>query len=365
MQELLIGDPAPGIKLAEFVKGCPLAGLEPDKVHVLEFWATWCGPCRASVPHLSELQDKYPQAIFIGVAVMETSTEVVRAFVTKMGDQIRYSIAIEAPLAGRTGRDGGWMTKNWFEASYQRGVPTAFIINQTGQIAWLGHPFQLEEPLTAIIDGNWDLSAKAQAHREELTVNKVRERFRLRKGFNTALLTNDIAGAVRLINEAFAAHPEFALEREFRFNKLHVLTRNADSKSLALEYATHLIDIDHTDLGTLVSVSLRLLHAGPLSDETLNEAPDIDFAKLAVQTMRRIEPLLDQDLPSNTLTPNDRIRFEMYFTRGLLALGQIDEALDHAQRAYRLGEEPNISVPVRDQVLARVDVLVKQYQRLS
>ena len=170
MQELLIGDPAPGIRLAEFVKGAPLPNLELGKVYVLEFWATWCGPCQANVPHLSDLQDKYPQATFIGVAVMEPDTEAVRTFVAEMGDQIRYRIAIEEPLAGRSGREGGSMTKHWLEASYQRGIPAAFIVNPAGLIAWIGHPIDLDEPLAAIINGSWDLDGKAQAHRQMLTV---------------------------------------------------------------------------------------------------------------------------------------------------------------------------------------------------
>jgi len=92
------------------------------------------------------------------------------------------------------------------------GRPRGIVVNQTGQIVWIGHPIELAEPLAAIIDGNWDLSAKSQAHREELAKNKVRERFRLRKGVNAALLANDTAGAVSFINEAFAAHPEFELD---------------------------------------------------------------------------------------------------------------------------------------------------------
>ncbi|MGO9236429.1 MAG: TlpA family protein disulfide reductase [Methylocella sp.] len=363
MQELLIGDSAPGIKLAEFVKGCPLAGLEPGKVYVVELWGPSCGPCRESVPHLSDLQDKYPQVIFLGVAVMQRNTEAVWAFVTDAGDQIRYRIAIEEPLTDRAGWwEGGWMTKHWFEASYQRGVPAAFIVNQTGQIAWIGHPFELAEPLAAIIDGKWDLSAKSQAHREELATNKVRERFRLRKGVNTALLANDTAGAVSLINESFAAHPEFELEREFRFNKLHALTRNADSQPSALEYATYLIHDGQSDVRTLLSVSSMLLHAGPLLGEAMKEAPDKDFAKLALQTMRRIEALFGQDSSSASMTPHDWMQYEENFARALIAAGRAGEALDHAQRAYGWGKEADIPDAIKDEVLARIGKLVKQCQ---
>ncbi|HTV34550.1 MAG TPA: TlpA disulfide reductase family protein [Methylocella sp.] len=356
MQELLIGDRTPDLRLADFLKGEPLSQLELGKVYVLEFWATWCGPCRTSVPHLSDLQEKYPQVIFIGVTAYEPNIDAVKAFVEKMGDQIRYRIAIEESLAGRAGWEGGWMTKHWLEAGYQRGIPAAFIVNQTGQIAWIGHPIELDDPLAAIINGSWDLSTKAQAYGEMLAKNKVRERFRLDKGVSTALAENDTAGAVRLINEAFAAHPEFELEGRFWINKLHALTRSAESKPLALKYAEYLIDLaGQTDIELLRSVSIRLLDANRQSGEAQAAAPDSDFAELAVLAMRRVELLSAQESPSDT-TPGVWMLFEMYFARGLLAIGLIDEALDHAQRAHRWGKEA--SAP--DEVLARIALLEKQ-----
>src|SRR5690349_21602113 len=80
-----IGDAAPKLEVKEFVKGEPIKALEPGSVYVVEFWATWCGPCRATIPHLTELQKKHGDVKFIGVSVWEQDQAAVKPFVKEMG----------------------------------------------------------------------------------------------------------------------------------------------------------------------------------------------------------------------------------------------------------------------------------------
>src|SRR5688572_6824044 len=69
---LMIGDPAPAIQVAEWVQGKPVAKFEPGSMYVVEFWATWCGPCKVAIPHLNELSKTYAGKVqFIGVSVSE------------------------------------------------------------------------------------------------------------------------------------------------------------------------------------------------------------------------------------------------------------------------------------------------------
>ncbi len=113
---------------------------------MVEFWATWCGPCRATIPHLTELAHKYKDkgVRFIGVDVWERDTKLVAPFLAEMGDKMDYSVALDdVPKDGKPA--DGAMAKNWMKAAEENGIPTAFVVRD-GKIAWIGHPIEMDEP---------------------------------------------------------------------------------------------------------------------------------------------------------------------------------------------------------------------------
>jgi thiol-disulfide isomerase/thioredoxin len=141
-----VGSPAPKIEVQEFIKGEPVNYFESGKIYVVEFWATWCPPCRTSIPHLTEMQKKYKDVVFIGVSVSEQNWNGVKPFVEQMGEKMDYRVAMD----GRAGK----MSKNWMQAAAQNGIPTAFIVSGEGKIAWIGHPMQMEKRLGEIVAQN-------------------------------------------------------------------------------------------------------------------------------------------------------------------------------------------------------------------
>src|SRR5262249_53250212 len=115
-KDLALGDPAPKIEVKEFVKGDPVEKFDKGKLYVVEFWATWCGPCRTSIPHLTELQKKHKDVTFIGVSVYENNQDAVKPFVKEMGDKMVYRVAMDAiPEGGK--RNEGKMAQAWMEAA--------------------------------------------------------------------------------------------------------------------------------------------------------------------------------------------------------------------------------------------------------
>jgi thiol-disulfide isomerase/thioredoxin len=171
---LNVGHPAPALKVGKWIKGKPISKLDDGKVRVVEFWATWCGPCRVSIPHLTELAKKYSGKVdFIGVSVWEAKKNpkdktddsympAVEKFVADYGAKMDYNVAADGPE--------GTMAETWMQAANERGIPAAFVVDGTGRIMWIGHP--MDEKMVAAIDGtlagNWDWKSEADRRAKEM-----------------------------------------------------------------------------------------------------------------------------------------------------------------------------------------------------
>ena len=135
---LKIGDPAPEMKVGEWYKGGPIK-MEADKSYIVECWATWCGPCVAAFPHLSELaKANEGKVTVIGVNIREQIKPAeVKAFVEQQGDNMSYHVVADGE---------GAIYTNWFKAAGQKGIPCAFVVTK-GKIGWIGHPAKLDQKL--------------------------------------------------------------------------------------------------------------------------------------------------------------------------------------------------------------------------
>jgi cytochrome c biogenesis protein CcmG/thiol:disulfide interchange protein DsbE len=113
-------DPAPDFAVHD-IDGKNLSTAQfHGKVVLITFWATWCGPCRAEVPDLIALQDRYAGKLqVIGLSVDDGPAEDVRRFVE--AQRINYRVAI-APddLQEKFGQ--------------VHGLPTTFLLNTSGRI---------------------------------------------------------------------------------------------------------------------------------------------------------------------------------------------------------------------------------------
>ena len=104
-----------------------------------------------SMPHLSQLQRDYKdkQVTIIGLTSEDrgNSLEQVKQMVTSKGDLMDYTVAWDVERETNTA---------YMKAANAPGLPTSFLVDQTGTIAWIGHPLSVDIPLAMVVDGTWD-----------------------------------------------------------------------------------------------------------------------------------------------------------------------------------------------------------------
>lgn len=222
---LTIGSKAPSINIEHWIsdgngKFKPVTEFEDDKVYVVEFWATWCGPCVASMPHLAETQNKFlgkgVQIISISDEDLETVNEFLErpvrgarkpaADATEDGTEKKTTQKKSVtPTYGEltsayclTTDPDGSVKADYMEAAGQNGIPTSFIVGKTGLIEWIGHPMSMDAPLAEIVAGKWDREAFLEEFRRE------QERDLLMAKLSQKMRKGDTEGALALLDDAIA-----------------------------------------------------------------------------------------------------------------------------------------------------------------
>lgn len=146
-----IGDPAKALNIKDWVQGKPVDVTDGKNIYVVEFWATWCGPCKLTIPHLTEMQNKFKDRGVVFVGISDEPAETVKPFVTQMGDKMAYTVACDDDRKSNT---------NYMSAYGQEGIPTAFIVGKDKKVLWFGHPMaELESTIEQLIKGTFDLKA--------------------------------------------------------------------------------------------------------------------------------------------------------------------------------------------------------------
>lgn len=207
-----IGSKAPDIDIAHWVKGVslndrggftPITTFEPGHVYVLEFWATWCGPCRSGMPHLSELQEKFKGDVtIIGISDESLPKVVSFLFATDSQDGEVNNDRTEYTI---TADPDGSVKKDYFQAAGQRGIPCAFIVGKDGIVEWYGHPGNMDDVLQGVVDGTWDREAAKAEMEQEAALQAALQSAQPR--FMSALQSSNWAEAVAVLDELLAIQP--------------------------------------------------------------------------------------------------------------------------------------------------------------
>ena len=311
---LAIGDNAPTISIDHWVKGDAIDGFENGQIYVMEFWATWCGPCITSMPHLSSLQEQYGDTVKIIGVSSEKELETVTNFLDKTNpsdglmnnDRMRYTVTVDPDRS---------TSRVFMEASGQRGIPTAFIIDANGKVAWIGHPMNMDEPLEQVVNGSWDLAAATARF------NKVRGEFLAMEDLKTiyveAIGNNDWDMWIAAIDDFIA---EYGNNPRIDSTKFDALLHGKGDLEGAYAWARTMLESSWENAQVLNAFAWNML------DETPAELQDLDFA-------------LEVALRASKLTNNEDAAILDTLARAYWELGDNETAIAWQQKAVDFAEE--------------------------
>jgi thiol-disulfide isomerase/thioredoxin len=329
---LTIGSPAPPLQVDTWVKGDPIRGIEKGKVYVIEFWGTRCGPCIKCMPHLSDLQRQHQAVIF--ACLSGEPEQTIRDFVAKNDKHMGFRVGVDGK---------GRMWKSWMEAAGLEGIPTAFIVDAVGKIAWIGNPAEMDEPLRQILEGKYDpqpaiISVRFRNVRTE-AFRKEDERLdrgnRLAEQVEKLILEKKAEEAVALIDRALAKEPNERLW--YGQMKLQALVAEAKLAEKAVEYGIELAAAVAARGSQDQPTHQVLLHiASTLAAPFGGAPPDPRCCDLAIEIVKWAETVARQEKASNARDQvEQRIHFDTTLALAYAGRGALGKAVAHAESALQ------------------------------
>jgi len=169
---LTIGSVAPDLDIEHWIHEGEdpvnhVTSFKEGKVYIVEFWATWCGPCISSMPHLVETQEKYADKGVQIISVSDEKMPVIEKFLarTVRGEEEQTYQELTSVYSLTSDPDRS-VFNDYMKAAGQNGIPTAFIVGKDGHVEWIGHPMTMDKALASVVEGDWDRKAFAEEFKE-------------------------------------------------------------------------------------------------------------------------------------------------------------------------------------------------------
>ena len=311
--DLSVGDRAPVLDQVDWLQGEPVRSYEKGHVYVLDFWATWCGPCIQSIPHINELSKELAGDVtFIGVAIWPSEGMVpTNEFVADRGDEMSYTIAED--IEGKT-------AESFMAAAGRNGIPTAMIVDGEGTLVWMGHPMDgMDQVLEDVVAGEFDMEAYvAEQARKEALMAEANAKFR---EMMEAEQASDWATVERIAGEIAALDAMFSGMRVNRYRALVLLDRQEEAATLGREVVD---GAEEGDANMLNGFAWSIVAPDSGFDE---EQLDIELALMAAHK-------------ANKLTGGEQPAILDTLARACFVKGDVPGAIKYQTKAVELSSGP-------------------------
>lgn len=164
---LNVGDPAPPVVVSEWIRGEPVEAPRSGTVCVIDFWASWCGPCLAIMPRVSALHEKYKDRGVVAIALTSLDDSSTRRAAERAIESLDKDLAPGFRVAIDGGPDHDATVAAYLNAARETGIPRTFVIDRQQRLAWIGHPQDVEPVIEAILSGSWDIGAAARTRQRD------------------------------------------------------------------------------------------------------------------------------------------------------------------------------------------------------
>jgi thiol-disulfide isomerase/thioredoxin len=321
-EPLTIGDEAPKIEISHWLKGEEIEAFEDGKVYVMEFWATWCGPCRASMPHVSKLQEKYADYDVTIIGVSDEPLQKVVSFLFQKDpndeqinqERTRYTLTTDPDRS---------VYNAYMKAAGQNGIPTAFIVGKDQHIEWIGHPMAIDDALDAVVRDEWD----RQAFKETFTKKQAAAlaQMEARKKIMTAMEAGDHETVLEIIDGLLEDQPDNMNLKQQKFTLMLV---QMDQPKQAYAYADEVITEHWDDAMLLNSIAWFIVDDPQVKTRNF---------EIAMRAAKRASELTDHENAA-VLDTVARVYFEQ---------GDLDAAIKWQRKAVKHAEGTPMEADLR------------------